>query len=64
MEGLDLLKYIIESTGLPPNAVDRELKEILASRGLRAESLTLEDVRDVLSIYLQDVLIAAKDSAV
>ncbi len=63
MEGLGLLRVLVEATGLPPEAVGRELGKIIATRGLAPESLTLEDVREVLGIYLQDVLSEAKESA-
>ena len=63
MEGLDLLRVLIEATGLPADAVERELTKILARRGLTPETVSLEDVRDVLSTYLQDVLSEAKESA-
>ncbi|MGZ3722066.1 MAG: hypothetical protein ACXVA9_03990 [Bdellovibrionales bacterium] len=63
MEGLSLLKLLIESTGLPPEAVERELNKVLAKGGFQREQLTLDDVRELLSIYLQDVLVEAKESA-
>lgn len=63
MEGLALLRVLIEATGLPVDAVERELKKILTQRNLTVENITLDDVRDVLATYLQDVLLAAKKSA-
>lgn len=63
MEGLSLLKTLIEATGLPAAAVEREVSQILAKKNLKPEALTLEDVREVLSAYLQDVLLEAKESA-
>lgn len=63
MKGLGLLRVLVEATGLPPEAVNRELDKIIAARGLTRESLTLEDVRQVLGTYLQDVLSEAKESA-
>ena len=60
MEGLGLLRVLIEATGLPPEAVERELNKILFKRNLTADTLTIEDVRDVLACYLQDVLVEAK----
>lgn len=62
MHGFGLLKVLVEATGLPPEAVERELEKILQSRNLSAENLTVEDVREVLSTYLQDVLVEAKAS--
>lgn len=63
MEGLRLLRLLIESTGLPPEAVERELNKILAKSNISPEKLTLEDVRELLSSYLQDVLVEAKEFA-
>jgi hypothetical protein len=62
MEGLGLLRVLIEATGLPVEAVERELNKILASRDLKPEDVTLDDVREILSSYLQDVLLEAKKS--
>ena len=63
MEGLALLKLLIESTGLPPEAVERELNKALAKGNFQREQLTLDDVRELLAAYLQDVLVEAKESA-
>jgi hypothetical protein len=63
MQGLALLKLLIESTGLPPEAVERELNRVLLKGNFHKEELTLEDVRELLAIYLQDVLVEAKESA-
>lgn len=60
MEGLALVKLLIEQTGLPPEAVERELNKLLAKGNFQREELTLDDVRELLSIYLQDVLLEAK----
>lgn len=60
MEGLGLLKVLIEATGLPPEAVERELKKILLKKGISLEALTLDDVREILASYLQDVLLETK----
>jgi hypothetical protein len=62
MQGLGLLRILIEATGLPAAAVERELTKILASRNLTAETISIDDVREVLSSYLQEVLTQAKDS--
>ncbi len=63
MEGLGLLNLLIDATGLPKDALETEIQQILEERGFRAETLTLDQVRDVLSVYLQNVLLAAKNSA-
>lgn len=63
MEGLGLLRVLIEATGLPAEAVEREINKLLAQHNLRPESITLDDVRMILSNYLQDTLMEAKDAA-
>ena len=62
MEGLALLRVLIQSTGLPMDAVEREINRLLQARNLQAEDLTLEDVREILAFYLQDVLTEVKTS--
>lgn len=62
MEGLGLLRALIEATGLPSEAVEREMQRLLDSKGLSPEQITLEDIRELLASYLQDVLIEAKAS--
>ena len=62
MDGLGLLRFLVESTGLPPESLEKELNQLLKDNNLNAETLTLDQVRDVLALYLQDVLIEAKES--
>ncbi len=60
MEGIGLLRVLVESTGLPNEAVEREIQTLIAKRGMNPDGLTLEDVRELLAAYLQDVLLEAK----
>jgi hypothetical protein len=60
MNGLGLLKTLIEATGLPHGAVEREMNELILKNGLDPERLSLEDVRNLLSSYLLDVMTDAK----
>lgn len=60
MEGLGLLRALIEATGLPEEAVDREIQRLCAAQGIDPEEITLDNLRDVLALYLQDVLVEAK----
>jgi len=60
MEGLDLLKLLIESTGLPTEAVEREINSLVSKHGLVDTNVTLDDVRTILTNYLQDTLLEAK----
>lgn len=62
MEGLGLLRVLIESTGLPPASVELELRRLIAKHGRNVESLTLDQVREILADYLQETLLEAKAS--
>ena len=60
MDGLGLLRVLIESTGLPPESIEMELQKLIMKNGFTAETLTLEQVREMLVDYLQSTLIEAK----
>ena len=60
MEGLGLLKLLIESTGLPTEAVEKEIHRLVAKEGLDTRDVTLDDIRNILTTYLQDTLVEAK----
>lgn len=61
MEGDTLISVLVEATGLPKVWVESELKALIQRRGLAAESMTLENMREILAEFMQDVLLAAKD---
>ena len=56
------MRLLIQSTGLPVEAVEKEVQRLISIRGLDPETLTLEDIREILAIYLQDVLSEAKSA--
>jgi hypothetical protein len=60
MEGMELLRVLIQATGLPGELVEREVMGLLNDHGLEPATITLDEVRDLLAIYLQDVLLEAK----
>lgn len=60
MDGLGLLRLLIESTGLPPEGIETELRRLITKHGYAAETLTVDQVREMLAAYLQDVLLEAK----
>lgn len=62
MDGARLLTEVTDATGLPNDLVGNELARLVASAGLSEETLTLDDLRDVLAAYLQDVIVEAKNS--
>jgi hypothetical protein len=60
MTGIALLKSLISSTGLPAELVEGEINRLLNLANIKAEELTIEDLRAVLSVYMQDILLEAK----
>ncbi len=60
MEGIALLRLLIESTGLPTESVEREINKLVSKHGLSNTDVTLDDVRNILTNYLQDTLVEAK----
>ncbi len=58
--GEALVKTVIESTGLPSETMAQELDRLIAKAGLQKDSLTLEDMRNILADYLQDTLLSLK----
>lgn len=58
--GEQLLWDVASATGLPQDIVARELGGLIKKAGLDPARLSLEDLRYILSDYVQDVLLAAK----
>lgn len=63
MNGLGLLRQLIEATGLPPESIEIELRALIAKAGFSPDTLTLDQVRELLALYLQDALVEAKASS-
>ena len=62
MRGAELLNELSDATGLPEALISEELSRLLDSAGKSPDSVTLDELRDLLAVYLQDVLIDAKKS--
>lgn len=60
MTGLKLLKDITAATGLPSEGVENELDRLIQAAGIKKENLTLDDLREVLANYMQDILLSAQ----
>jgi hypothetical protein len=60
MEGKALIQAVLRATGLGSQSLEKELKRVLKSSNASEETLTLEQLREVLASYLQDVLLEAK----
>lgn len=61
MEGHALLEVLAEASGLPTDLVQQELVELIQAQGKNEKAVTLDDLREILSAYLQDVLVQAKE---
>ncbi len=55
--GATLAKTVIEATGLPQEPVEKEFNALLAKYGKTPETLTLEELREVMADYLQIVFL-------
>jgi len=60
MKGKELLNIVANATGLPQKLIVEELQYMASKAGLSIEQLTLNELRDLLTEYLQDVLVLAK----
>ena len=56
-----VLKQLISATGISEDLISDELKLLSARAGLRPQELTIEDLRQILSEYVQEVLLSAKE---
>ncbi|MGZ3773738.1 MAG: hypothetical protein ACXVCY_06860 [Pseudobdellovibrionaceae bacterium] len=59
--GASLTKTVIEKTGLPPEMIEKEFNTILAKFGKNPESLTVEELREVMAEYLQLVFLELQE---
>lgn len=55
--GDTLAKTVIAATGLPQEPVEREFNALLLKYGKDAESLTLDELREIMAEYLQLVFL-------
>lgn len=62
MRGTELLNELSNATGLPDELIGEELSRLISSAGKSTDNVTLDDLREMLAAYLQDVLLEAKDS--
>lgn len=58
--GKYLLDEVSRATGLPEELVSGELTKIVSKTGKQASEITMDDLRELLAEYLQDVLIEAQ----
>lgn len=62
LRGMELLNELSDATGLPDQMIGEELSRLISGAGKSTDEVTLDDLRDMLASYLQDVLIEVKDS--
>lgn len=55
--GEQLFQTLIEATGLPQSSVEKELTNLLVKFEKHPETLTLEELREVMADYLQTVFL-------
>ena len=60
--GNKLFHTVVEATGLPTDPVNCELAKLLQKQGVSPDTMTLDDLREVLADYLQDTLLEAKEN--
>ncbi len=61
MRGTELLNELTSATGLPDDLIGNELTRLVQTAGKAADEVTLDDLRDMLATYLQDILLGAKE---
>ncbi len=54
--GHDLLEQVIALTGIPGQAIQRELKSILDRKNIDLNHLTMEQLRGVAASYLREIM--------
>lgn len=55
--GETLAQTLIEATGLPEKSLEKEFNALLAKHGKTPETMTLDDLREVMADYLQTVFL-------
>jgi hypothetical protein len=57
----NLFEKIVKSTGLPEELISQDFLKKISDKGFEKSSLTIDQIRDVLSEYLQDVILQARE---
>ncbi|MNJ91035.1 hypothetical protein D3C87_86790 [compost metagenome] len=57
----ELVKTLVNATELPESALSKELDTLFARHGTNAESVTLDELREIMADYLQTVLLEVKE---
>lgn len=59
--GTLLFETIIDETNLPDPVIRNEFTSLLEKHGKNPDTMTLEDLREVLASYLQEVFLEVKE---
>lgn len=59
--GQELFEMLMAGTGLPDQGLRNEMMALMKRHGKSVDSLTMDDLREVLADYLQDVLLEVKN---
>ncbi len=62
MKGSELISELAEASGLPSDLVGQELSFLIRQAGKDTTEITLDELRELLANYLQEVLVEAKSS--
>jgi hypothetical protein len=55
-KGEALLEQLIKLTGIPSQAIKKELKTLLEKRNIDIKHLTLDQLRPVVASYVRDIM--------
>jgi len=58
--GERLFGEVAKATGLPKELIEEELAGLIQAAGINPAQMTMDDLRQILAEYVQDVLVAAK----
>lgn len=61
MKGQKLIQEVCSHTDVPEDLLTTELKSLIEKRDFNEEHLTLDQLREVLAEYLQDILLEVKE---
>lgn len=57
----NLFEQIVKNTGLPEELISQDFLKRISEKGFQKSSLTIDQIRDVLAEYLQDVILQARE---
>jgi hypothetical protein len=60
MKGKDLIEAITQTSDIPSDLISKELKTLLSQNNLSENHLTVDQLRELMAEYLQDVFVRAK----